>query len=235
MPGARVTVFRADGRPIDLTYPGKVVLDDLPPGNYTAVFKDIPGHLTPAPISKNLVSGGNLNFFGEYRETPAGRGSGGGNAGEAAAGAANGAGGGSDGSDGSGTGRGGGTGSGRGSGRKTTAPTAPAAPEEGGLDRRVQMVVKSYPPTDIERNFDPIPYPEVIIRRSKFQQGWCQVYLIVDVDDGGDVTRIAIERPPQELRAQFESLVRAVETAVRSWDYDKVKSEVHVDVRFYVE
>jgi uncharacterized membrane protein YgcG len=236
MPGARVTVFRPDGRPIDLVCPGKVVLDDLPSGSYTAVFKDIPGHLTPAPVSKNLVSGGKLYFFGEYRKIPAGRDPGEGSAGEAAAGDASGPGGGGDGSGagqgGSGAGRGGGTGSGRGSGRKTTAA---AVPEEGGLDRRVQMVVKSYPPTRIERDFDPIPYPEVIIRRSNFQQGWCQVYLIVDIGEGGEVARISIERPHQESRAQFEALIRAVEAAVRSWKYDKIIAEVHVDVRFYVE
>ena len=33
----------------------------------------------------------------------------------------------------------------------------------------------------------------------------------------------------------FELLIKAVEESVRAWDYDRVKTEVHVDVRFYVE
>jgi len=233
MPAARVTVFRPDGQPIELTCPARIVLDDLPLGTYTAVFKDISGHLAPAPVSKSLVPGGKLYFFGEYRTALAGRGPGGG-ADEVAGGDARDS---VSGRDGSGADRGGsgtaqGGGSGTGSRRKATGVEAPG---EGGLDRRVQMVVKSYPPTSIEQYFDPIPYPGVIIRRSNFQQGWCQVYLIVDVDGGGEVAHIAVERPHQESRAQFEALLRAVESAVRSWDYDKVKAEVHVDVRFYVE
>jgi hypothetical protein len=229
MPAARVTVFRPDGRTIDLTCPARVLLDDLPPGIYTAVFKDIPGHLTPTPVSKSLVPGGKLSFFGEYRDAPAGPG---GAVKEADRNAADAReseadiGGGAAGSGGRGA-----SGSGRG-GRK---PTTAAVQEDGGLDRRVQMVVKSYPPTEIEQDFEPIPYPEVIIRKSNFQQGWCQVYLIVNVDASGDVGRITVERPHQESRAPFEALIRAVEGAVRSWDYDKVSAEVHVDVRFYVE
>jgi hypothetical protein len=125
----------------------------------------------------------------------------------------------------------------------SSGPGRPAAragrgeppPQEAGLDRRVQIVVKSYPPTDIEQDHDPIPYPEVIIRKSNFQQGWCQVYLIVSVDDSGEVGRIDIERPRPNDRARFEALIGRVESAVRAWDYERVKAEVHVDVRFYVE
>jgi hypothetical protein len=239
VPGARVTIFRPDGRSIDLTCPGRALLDDLPPGICTAVFKDIPGYVTPAPVSKSHVPGGKLSFFGEYRQSPLAR------AQETAAAAKEAAAkeaaakeaaerdaaGGAAGTGGGKAGRSG-AGGDTGSGRKRTGA---AGPEEGGLDRRVQMVVKSYPATDIERGFEPIPYPEVIIRRSNFQQGWCQVYLIVDVDDDGGVRHITIERPHEGSRPQFEALIRAVEAAVRSWDYDKVQTEVHVDVRFYVE
>lgn len=228
---AQFTIFRPDGRPIDMSRPGRALLDDLPPGMYTAVFKDIPGHITPAPVSRNLLSGGKLSFFGEYRDAPGGQGHGSGIAGAGPGGTGSGTGSG-DGAGGSGAGRGGAAGSGKGSARKAP-PVAPA--EEPWLDRRVQMVVKSYPPTDIEQDFRPIPYPERIISRSNFQQGWCQVYLILKVDDSGEVVGDSVERPSPDARTQFQALIEAVRTAVRSWEYDRVSAEVHVDVRFYVE
>jgi hypothetical protein len=221
---ARFTIFRPDGRPIDMASPGRALYDDLPPGTYTAVFKDVPGYATPLPMSQTLVPGGRLAFKGEYRQVGGGRG-------------------GSGGGSGSGTGSGsgsGGTGSGPG-GRRPRAPGdhgssgAARGPGEKGMDRRVQMVVTSYPRTDIEDGYEPITYPEVVIRKSKFQQGWCQVYLVISVDDSGEVREIEVQRPRPEERAPFEAQIAAVETAVRRWDYDKVSAEVHVDVRFYVE
>ncbi len=85
------------------------------------------------------------------------------------------------------------------------------ASREGELDRRVQMVVKSYPPSGIEEDYDAIPYPEVIIRKSNFQQGWCQVYLVLKIDDGGEVERVAVERPRPGDRPRYEPLIKAVE------------------------
>jgi len=99
----------------------------------------------------------------------------------------------------------------------------------------VQMVVTSYPRSRIEEDYDAIPYPGVIIRKSDFQQGWCQVYLIISVSDRGEVLDVVVERPRPEERPKYELLIKAVDGAVRSWDYDRVKAEVHVDVRFYVE
>mgnify|MGYP003425516874 CR=1 FL=1 len=114
-----------------------------------------------------------------------------------------------------------------------TTPTIPF--NRPALDRRVQMIVKSYPPTQIEEDHDAIPYPGVIIRKSSFQQGWCQVYLILDVDEDGDVEKVIVQRPDPKEQPRFEALIKAVENAARRWDYDRVKAEVHVDVRFYVE
>ena len=222
-PGAQFTIYRPDGRPLDLNRPGRALLDDLPAGTYTAVFKDIPGFVTPAPLSRTLGPGGKLSFYGEYGEAAAGRGTGGG---------------GGSGGDGSGTGFGVGDGSGAGgagSGRgKSPGKPAPGS-HEGELDRRVQMIVKSYPPSRIEEDHEAIPYPGVIIRKSNFQQGWCQVYLVLEINDSGEVERVIIERPQAADRPQYESLIQAVERSVRAWDYDTVKAEVHVDVRFYVE
>ena len=223
-PGAQFTIYRPDGRPLDLSRPGRTLLDDLPAGTYTAVFKDIAGHITPAPLSRTLGPGGKLSFYGEYGDAQAGRGTGGGRG---------------SGGDGAGTGSGAGDGTGAGgagSGRGGKPPARPApGSHEATLDRRVQMIVKSYPPSRIEEDHDAIPYPGVIIRNSNFQQGWCQVYLVLEINDSGEVERVNVERPQAEERAQFELLIKAVEGSVRGWDYDKVRVEVHVDVRFYVE
>ena len=219
---AQFTIYRPDGRALDLNRPGRAFFDDLPPGTYTAVFKDLPGHITPAPLSRTLGAGGKLMFFGEYQEGSAGRGSGG------------------PGSEGQGSGsgaRGAGQGAGGGDGRGGSPSPAKhdAAPRDAGLDRRVQMVVKSYPPSRIEEGYRPIPYPAVIIRKSSFQQGWCQVYLVLAINAGGEVESVTVERPEAADRARFGPLIKAVESAVRYWDYDRVAAEVHVDVRFYVE
>lgn len=227
MPNAQVTVHRPDNRPIDLSRPGRTFVDDLPLGVYTAVFKDLPPLITPAPVSQNLVAGGKLSFYGEYRDAPGGRGGGSGRDG-----AGSGSGGSGTGGSGSGSGAGGrGTGRGRGG----------AGAEEGGLDRRVQMTVTGYKgvvgeqPVDISENFPQIDYPERTIRKSDFQKGWCQVELSLRVDAGGEITSIEVQRPSPRERDKFQDLIQTVERAVRGWDYDTVWPEVIVDVRFYVE
>ncbi len=228
--GAQFTIYRPDGRPLDLNRPGRTLLDDLPPGTYTAVFKDIPGYVTPPPLSRTLSPGGKLSFFGEYGEDTSGRGAGGGRGlGGDGAGSGSGRGGGS----GRGSG-GGGSGSGGGGSGKSLSRGG-GVPHGVELDRRVQMIVKSYPQTRIEEDYPAIPYPGVIIRKSNFQQGWCQVYLVLQISEGGRVERVDVERPQNEERPRFEALIRAVEGSVRAWDYDRVGAEVHVDVRFYVE
>jgi len=226
-PGAQFTIYRPDGRPVDLGRPGRAFFDDLPPGNYTAVFKDSPGRSTPAPLTRSLAPGGTLSFYGEYGADTSGRGTGPG------AGSGRGTGG-----EGTGTGSGSGDGSGTGgagSGRGGRSAGRAAGSHEGELDRRVQMIVKSYPPSGIDENYTPIPYPGVIIRKSNFQQGWCQVYLVLEIGGNGQVENVVVERPQPADRSRFEPLIRAVEGAVRAWDYDRVRAEVHVDVRFYVE
>ena len=170
----------------DLNRPGRALLDDLPPGNYTAVFKDVPGHITPAPLSRTLAARRQALVLRRVRRrATAGRGSGQGPADRAgtarepapAAGTASGA-----------------RGAGSGARRQTPGQAAPGR-TSGELDRRVQMIVKSYPPSRIEEDHDAIPYPGVIIRKSNFQQGWCQVYLVLSVSDSGEVENVAVERP----------------------------------------
>ncbi len=191
VPGATFEIQRPDGLKIGMNTPGRAFFEDLPPGNYTIVFHDVAGYLTPAPQTRTLSKGGGgIDFVGTYLP--------------------------------------GGAGGGR--GRGTEAPKAAAT-----LDRRVQMVVKSYPPTSIEENFDYISYPEIIIKRSNFQRGWCRVYLVLSLDSRGTIERIAIERPKPDERNQYRQLIATVESAVKRWRYETQSAEVHVDVRFYVE
>ena len=204
VPVAQFTVYRPDGRPLDLSQPGRAFFDDLPPGTYTAVFKDVSGRSTPAPLSRTLAAGGKLSFFGEYGEGTGGRGTGGRGAGGEGTGTGTGAG------DGSGTG---GTGAGSGRGGKPPAKPAPVS-RESELDRRVQMIVKSYPPSRIEEAYAAIPYPGVIIRKSNFQQGWCQVYLILSIGASGEVEGVSVERPKPEDRSRYEALIKAVKQYV---------------------
>jgi len=227
-PAAQFTIFRPDGRPLDMVRLGREYFDNLPPGNYTAVFKAVPGHIAPPPISRTLAPGGKLSFFGEYQEASGERVSGDADTEGPGAIARRG---------GQGSGRGGGSGGsggGDGGGDGRQAKKA-AGPKDSGLDRRVQTVVTSYPRTRIEDHYDTIPYPEVIIRKNDFQQGWCQVYLILSIGELGEVLDVLVQRPRPEERLRYEPLVKAVDSAVRSWDYDRVRAEVHVDVRFYVE
>ena len=162
---AQFTIYRPDGRPVDLKQPGRAFFDDLPPGTYTAVFKDVPGHVTPAPQSRTLAAGGRLSFYAEYVDGATGRGTGGGSGTS---------GGGGSGGEGRGTGTGAGDGSGAGgrvSGRGGKPPARPApASREAELDRRVQMIVTSYPPPGSRRATTRFR-TGVIIRKSDFQQG----------------------------------------------------------------
>ena len=97
------------------------------------------------------------------------------------------------------------------------------------------MVVKSYPPTSIEEDFDYIRYPEIIIERSNFQTGWCRVYLVIQTDSSGRVGKVSVERPSPAEQELYSTLIRAVENAAKRWRYEKKVAEIHVDVRFQVE
>ena len=186
VPGASFEILRPDGKKLAMNTPGSALFDNLPKGNYTIVFRDVPGYLTPAPQTRSLGSGGDsLAFAGSY--LPGG------------------------------------------SGKKAAGGKLAV------LDKRVQMVVKSYPPTSIEENFDYIRYPGIVFTRRNFQQGWCRVYLVVKVDEDGWISEFNVERPSSEGQGRFKELIETVKKSVRRWQFDKTKAEVHVDVRFYVE
>lgn len=103
------------------------------------------------------------------------------------------------------------------------------------LDRRIKLVVKSYPETSIESNYGLIEYPEKDIKKSNYQEGWCQVYLVLKIDSQGTVSKVEVQRPRRDERELFAPLIAATERSVLLWDFDPKAAEVHVDVRFYVE
>ncbi len=120
-----------------------------------------------------------------------------------------------------------------------------AAPDEypsgKALDSRVQMVVTRVlrdagksPPTFIETRFSLVEYPNLQIEKKDYQKGWLSVYLVISVDSRGEIEDIRRVRPraPDDLEELFLDVLME---AVNTWAFDRKKSYIHVDVRFYVE
>ncbi len=226
VPAGRFKIVRPDGQYLDLGGSRQGLFKDLPPGTYTAVYENVPGYGTPRPQNQVLTPGGQLAFTGYYSPLMAGGPGGAGDGAGQKRGTSAGAG------EGSGEG---GLGAARGASGLGAGGRGSRGYEGPLLDRRIKLVVKSYPPTNIERDYGLVEYPEVGIRRKNFQEGWCQVYLILSVNGNGEIERILIERPRAEDRELFAPLIEAAERAVSQWDYDRQQAEVHVDVRFFVE
>ncbi|HEY6000997.1 MAG TPA: hypothetical protein VI078_17055, partial [bacterium] len=84
---AQVVIYRPDGKPIQVSTSGRYFVENLPPGQYTAVFKDAAGHRTPPPQSRVLAPGGSLTISAKYEDATPGGGGGGGGSGSRGAGA----------------------------------------------------------------------------------------------------------------------------------------------------
>jgi hypothetical protein len=109
------------------------------------------------------------------------------------------------------------------------------------LDSRVQVVVTRVPrgvgknpPTYIEDGYTDVPYPKIEVEKRDYQKGWTSVYYVISIDSEGEVEEIRLMRPknPNELESVF---LKSVLETIRTWQFKKEKSFVHVDVRFYVE
>ena len=76
--------------------------------------------------------------------------------------------------------------------------------------------------------------PDSYREKKNFQKGWISVYYVIDIDSKGEVGEIRLMRPknPSELESIF---LKSVLETIRTWQFKKEKSFVHVDVRFYVE
>ena len=125
---------------------------------------------------------------------------------------------------GSGGGAGGGSGSGPGTG----------AGGGGYLDPRVEMAVKSDPPTSIERNYTQVRYPDLKIKKHEYASGWREVWIQLRTDASGKVVDVKILRP--ETDGPLERIfVAQVRQEVDRWPFDRTAAEINVSVRFRVE
>ncbi len=102
------------------------------------------------------------------------------------------------------------------------------------LDPRVQMVVTSYPPTDIEKRHGYVPYPDQKFKKHQYASGWWNVWIQIQTDSRGKVVQSKVLRPDGDGPLQ-RIFVAAVQEEVGRWSFEPVAAEINVDVRFYVE
>lgn len=139
-----------------------------------------------------------------------------------------------------------GTGS-RGGGRSGKSGSAGSGGTRGGafLDPRVRMVVVQYPldangdaaagkARNIEGRLRQVPYPDLKVKQSQFTSGWWNVYIELWTKKDGRIDRYNVLRP--ETKGPLERVfIDQVKREMEQWTFDPGISEVHVDVRFYVE
>lgn len=113
------------------------------------------------------------------------------------------------------------------------------------LDPRVRMVVIQYPSgargapevgkgRNIEQRLRPVPYPDMKVKKSKFTSGWWNVYIELWTTNDGRIDRYRVLRP--ETDGPLERIfVDQVKSEMERWTFESGISEIHVDVRFYVE
>ncbi|MGE5189654.1 MAG: hypothetical protein ACM3NF_06320 [Gemmatimonadota bacterium] len=139
-------------------------------------------------------------------------------------------------------GRGSGSGSGQGRGRGTGSGSGRGG---GYLDPRVRMVITQYPlgsgaagDADKGRNisgrFRQVAYPDLKVKQSEFTSGWWNVYIELWTTEDGRIAKQRVLRP--ETDGPLERIfVDQVKRELEGWTFEPGASEIHVDVRFYVE
>ncbi len=140
---------------------------------------------------------------------------------------------------GAGTGKGTGGGKGPGSGK---APGGSAGAVY--MDPRVRMVVIQYPIDErgnavvergknVENRYRQIQYPDHKVKKTQFTAGWWNVYVEIRTGRDGKAESFEVLRP--ETRGALETIfIDQVRRDVERWGLEAA-SEIHVDVRFYVE
>lgn len=102
------------------------------------------------------------------------------------------------------------------------------------LDPRVQVVVTSYPPTEIEKRHGFVAYPDQKFKKHQYASGWWNVWIQIKTDSHGNVIQNKVLRPDGDGPLQ-RIFVAAVQEEIGRWSFDPVAAEINVDVRFYVE
>lgn len=105
---------------------------------------------------------------------------------------------------------------------------------QGYLDPRIQVVVVTYPSTSIEKNYPPISYPDMKVKKHELQSGWCNVVLQIYTDNGGSIVTQNVLRP-RGNDARDRLFLEHTLDAVKNWRFDGKKAEIIIDVRYYVE
>ncbi len=104
------------------------------------------------------------------------------------------------------------------------------------LDPRVKLVVVSYPTSSIEKNHPTIFYPDVKVKKRELQSGWCNIVVSINTDERGNAIRQNILRPAREELSEREKLfLEHTLEELKGWSFDRVKSEIVIDVRYFVE
>lgn len=108
--------------------------------------------------------------------------------------------------------------------------------DEALLDSRIRMSVVSYPPTAVEKKFQPVTYPDLRLKRSQLEAGICRVYLRFWVSDAGKVVRSEVKTPSDAAsQEKYEPFITAVKNSVATWYFEPVEAQVHVDVLFEIK
>ena len=87
---------------------------------------------------------------------------------------------------------------------------------------------------NVEARFRPVPYPDLRVKRREFTAGWWEVYIKLRTSEEGQVEKREILRPETSGPREKVFLDQVTREMAR-WSYGRGPSEIHVDVRFYVE
>jgi hypothetical protein len=106
--------------------------------------------------------------------------------------------------------------------------------KQGYLDPRIKVVIVSYPSTSIERNYPPIIYPDLQVKKHELQSGWCNVVVRIYTDNRGSIRSQDVLRPRGEGKREKLFLDHTLES-IKNWRFDSRKAEIMIDVRYFVE
>lgn len=87
---------------------------------------------------------------------------------------------------------------------------------------------------NVEGRFKPVPYPDLKIKKSRFTSGWWNVYIELRTTAEGRIERTDVLRP-ETKGPQEKVFIDQVTREMARWTFEPGRSEIHVDVRFYVE
>ncbi len=87
---------------------------------------------------------------------------------------------------------------------------------------------------NVEGRFRPVPYPDVKVKQSRFTSGWWNVYIELWTTKDGRIERYNVLRP-ETKGPQEKVFIDQVTKEMTRWSFEPGRSEIHVDVRFYVE